>query len=94
MKPWIWNLLTTIQANQIIFPAFFAEDEDGTMDSLVDQIEPELKACTDGLGLPYIRPEVSRPNASLLMHSYTSFIRRYLNEVRRACRCGANYVYL
>jgi hypothetical protein len=94
MKPWtMWRLLTTIQANQILFPSFFAI-EDGKVDRLIDEIEQDLKESVAQVGLPYIRPEVGPGCVQLIYRSYGVFINRYRNEVRKVCRSGVCSVSL
>ncbi len=91
---YLWRVLTTIQVSLITYPQFFREDNDIGTSSIVDQIEDDLQSFTAALDLPYIRPDMSQESVLLMEYSYTRFIKRYVQEVRRACRNNVNFVFL
>jgi hypothetical protein len=93
------RLFDTIFVSLIVFPEFFeAPDDrlifDDASSLIVDELEVELRWYTEQLDFPYIRPSMSREYALLLATSRMQFIKRYLNEVKRACMCGTNFVCL
>lgn len=91
---YLWRVLTTIQVSLITYPQFFSENDSSNIDSIVDQIENDLQAFTAALDLPYTRPDMSPKSVLLMEYSYTQFIKRYVQEVRRACRNHVNFVFL
>lgn len=91
---YLWRVLTSIQTSLIMYPKFFQEEDDADVNLVVDHIEGDLRTFTSALGLPYIRPDMSRESVILMEYSYTRFIKRYVQEVRRACRNNVNFVYL
>ncbi len=91
---YLWRVLTTIQVSLLIYPQFFWEEDGADLNLIVDQIEDDLQICTALLGLPYIRPDMSREGVILMEYSYTHFIKRYIEEVRHAYVDNFNYIYL
>ena len=93
----ISRLLQIIYLNKIAHPELFCDvgnEEKIYLEELLDDIEPDLMACCEDLGLPYIRPVVSGESAELLLNSFTSFIKTYVRELRATCRSGMNFVML
>lgn len=74
-------------------PASFVVNEE-EKDQLIDEIEGELKECTEELGLPYIRPTIERASVSLIYSSLNLFIRKYILELQHVNESGVSFVYL
>ncbi len=93
----ISRLLQIICCTKAAHPEYFLCDQDvvrDRQDELLDEIEPDLMAWSEDLGLPYIRPVLSPESEELLMSSFARFIKMYVRELRATCRSGMNFVLL
>ncbi len=91
------RLLQIIACSKAAYPEYFADTQDDEAqyhEDLLDEVEPDLMAWSEDLGLPYIRPVLSPESAHLLLNSFTSFIKAYVRELRATCRSGMNFVML
>jgi len=61
---------------------------------IIPLLEPVLRSITEDFGLPYIPPTLSAEGLRLLERSEVRFLKRYLRELRSACRSGIDFVYV
>jgi hypothetical protein len=86
------SLMGIIYLSKAAHPEEFPDANSERRRSLIDIIEPRLKAEAAQLGLPYLRPTLTRDGEELLSFLPKRFVLKYGRELSFTHRAGMSLV--